>query len=134
MTGEDFHILHQTFKKLKMLDLSNNSIRKFDCMDHLAKIETLRSLDLSANPVTELGSYRLNLFEKVPNLEALDGYDKSGNECSFDDGDELRNDNDDFMDNEFQGGFFEQATIMMRRGSNHESSIADGEDSEGSSE
>ena len=127
-TGEDFHVLHQTYKKLKQLNLSNNCIRKLDCMDHLAKIVTLKSLDLSANPITDQGSYRLNLFEKVPHLEALDGYDKSGDECSFDAGDELRNDNDDFMDNEFQGGFFEQATLMMRKGSNHDSSDKNEED------
>ena len=83
-------------------------------------MSSLRSLDLSANPITDVNNYRGNIFEKLPHLEALDGYDEAGDECSFDAGDELREDNDDFMDNEFQGeqgGFFEQATIMMRRGS-----------------
>ena len=104
LNGEDFHVLHHSYKKLKYLDLSNNCIRKLDCMDHLAKILTLKSLDLSANPITDQGSYRQNLFEKVPNLAGLDGYDKSGNEHSFAEGDVLE---DEIEDLASKGNFFE---------------------------
>ena len=50
---------------------------------------------MSANPVTETISYRENIFEKLPNLEALDGYSKDGDEWSFEDMTELRRDDDD---------------------------------------
>ena len=54
------------YKKLKVLDLSNNAIRNLDYVALLAKIKTLKTLDLSANPITDINKYRENLFEKVP--------------------------------------------------------------------
>ena len=45
---------------------------------------------MSANPVTETPSYRDNIFEKLNNLDALDGYSKDGEEWSFEDMTELK--------------------------------------------
>ena len=43
----------------------------------------MRTLDMSANPITEMQYYRENVFEKLTFLEALDGYDKDGSEWSL---------------------------------------------------
>ena len=96
LTGEDLHIVNQTYKKLKQLNLSNNALRNLDYVALLSKISTLKTLDLSANPITDINSYRQNLFEKVPLLEALDGYNREGSECSFEAGEDLHYDVDDF--------------------------------------
>mmetsp|Transcript_34677 Transcript_34677/g.45606 ORF Transcript_34677/g.45606 Transcript_34677/m.45606 type:complete len:81 (-) Transcript_34677:391-633(-) len=53
ITGEDLHVISSSYKKLKQLDLGNNCIRKVDCVDHLSKLQQLKSLDLSANPVSD---------------------------------------------------------------------------------
>lgn len=39
-------------------------------------------LDLSANPVVEIEKYRENVYEKLYNLQELDGYTKEGDEVS----------------------------------------------------
>lgn len=93
--GEDLHFINLNYKKLKVLDLSNNAIRNLDFVALLAKVKTLKTLDLSANPITDINKYRENLFEKVPQLEALDGYNKEGSECDLEES-EARFDVDDF--------------------------------------
>ena len=55
----------------------------------------MRTLDMSANPITEMQYYRENVFEKLTFLEALDGYDKDGSEWSLQDPDELKQDSFD---------------------------------------
>ena len=96
LTGEDLGSLYQCFKKLKSLILANNCIRDRDLshIQALVKCQNLTSLDLSANPLTEMQSYRENVFEKLGQLEALDGFDKEGNEWSVMDAEELRQDDD----------------------------------------
>ena len=96
LTGEDLHFINTTYKKLKVLNLTNNAIRNLDYVALLSKVASLKTLDLSANPITDINNYRQNLFEKLPNLEALDGYNLEGSECSNDDGDNTRFDVDDF--------------------------------------
>ena len=96
LSGEDLHIINTTYKRLKVLNLSNNAIRNLDNVALLGKVQTLQLLDLSANPITDINNYRQNLFEKLPNLEALDGYNAEGSECSYGEGDNTRFDNDDF--------------------------------------
>ena len=96
LTGEDLHFVNQAFKKVKQLNLSNNAIRSLDHVALLAKLTNLQTLDLSANPITDINNYRQNIFEKLPNLEALDGYNLEGSECSFEAVEELRMDNDEF--------------------------------------
>ena len=123
LNGEDLHILHQTYKKLKQLNLSNNAIRNLDYVALLAKIPTISTLDLSANPITDMNNYRQNLFEKVPHLEGLDGYNAEGSECSFEAGYELQRDLGDFEDDDFHGQFYKMAASRNNEydSSNHAS-------------
>ena len=128
LTGEDLHFVYQTYKKLKTLQLCNNGIRNLDYVALLAKIPSLKTLDLSANPITDINNYRQNVFEKVPHLEALDGYNLEGSECSFEGNDDLRFDVDDFQDNEFQGQYYDAATNQLRKGDAAESGDDDCDD------
>ena len=67
------------------------------------------ALDLSANPLTEMQSYRENVFEKLAHLEALDGFDKEGDEWEVLDENEIKQDDDWFVtDNQMMGkdGYF----------------------------
>ena len=112
LTGEDLHVIPSAYKRLKHLDLSNNAIRSLDCVALLSKAQSLRTLDLSANPITEINNYRQNLFEKVPHLEALDGFDVAGSECSFDSSENLRvvTDDDEHADS---GDFIQIAARQL---------------------
>lgn len=96
LTGEDLGAIYHAFKKIKQLILANNSIRDRDLshIAQLARCQSLQSLDLSANPLTEMQSYRENVFEKLAHLEALDGFNKDGDEWSVLDEWELREDED----------------------------------------
>ena len=125
LTGEDLHIIYQTYKKLKSLVLCNNGIRNLDYVALLAKISSLKTLDLSANPITDINNYRQNVFEKVPHLEGLDGYNIEGSDCSFEGVEDIRFDIDDFQDNEFQGQFYDNATNQLRKGEVAESGDED---------
>lgn len=96
LQGDDLSAIYHAFKKVKQLILANNSIRDRD-LNHIAQLsrcQQLQSLDLSANPLTEMQSYRENVFEKLPHLEALDGFNKDGDEWSVLSVNELREDED----------------------------------------
>ena len=90
LNGDDMHLINLAFKNLKVLILSNNLIRNSDHVALLSKCMHLEKLNMSANPVTETQSYRDNVFEKLNNLDALDGYTKEGDEWSLEDREELR--------------------------------------------
>ena len=81
LNGQNLNILNQ-YKTLESLKLANNLIRNFTYLQSLSSLESLISLDLSANPVTEVNDYREQIFELLPNLEVLDGLDKEGNEVA----------------------------------------------------
>ena len=74
-------------------------------------------------------AYRENVFEKLGHLEALDGFDKDGNEWSIESGKDMREDEDYLHDNQIMGedGFFYTTeTMKMRVGSDQESSHSEG--------
>ena len=98
--GEDFHLINLAFKNLRTLILCNNSIRNSDNVALMSKCIHLSKLNMSANPVTETQSYRDNVFEKLNNLEALDGYSKDGEEWSFSDMTELGQNDDELSEEE----------------------------------
>ena len=56
LLGDDLSSIYQSFKKIKQLTLSNNSIRDRDLshISQLSKCQNLVALDLSANPLTEM--------------------------------------------------------------------------------
>ena len=77
------------YLKLETLKLGNNLIKTEweNLKIPLVKLgETLISLDLSSNPISENSNryYREQIFEMVPLLEVLDGYDKDNKEVYSD--------------------------------------------------
>ena len=66
-----------------MLRLSNNKIcgKLSDFINTLKDFKELKKLDLAGNPVCDedKDQYRQILFEGIPSLEIIDGYDKEGN-------------------------------------------------------
>ena len=96
LNGEDLNQIYLAFKKIKVLLVANNAIKNPDHAAFLNKCSNMKKLDLSANPITEMQYYRENVFEKLGFLRGLDGYDKSDNEWSLQDGDELNKSDDSF--------------------------------------
>lgn len=138
LLGDDLGAINQSFKRIKQLLLGNNSIRDRDLshISSLGKCQHLTALDLSANPLTDMQAYRENVFEKLGHLEALDGFDKDGNEWSIDSGKEMREDEDYLHDNQIMGedGFFYTTeTMKMRVGSDDESSHSEHSEQSGNS-
>lgn len=70
--------------KLKYLSLSGNKISAVDTLKPLKSISTLRSLDLLHCDVTNVENFRGKVFDLIPSLIYLDGYDKDDNEMDED--------------------------------------------------
>lgn len=94
------HLL--TSPKLTSLNLSGNKIKDFDELKPLKSLEKLEVLDLFNNEVTSSENYRNNIFELIPSLKYLDGFDKDDDEAPSDEDDELNgnDDEDDISDEE----------------------------------
>jgi len=90
LNGDDLHLINLAYKNLKVLNMSNNLVRNSEHVALLSKCTHMRTLDMSANPITETQYYRENVFEKLAYLQSLDGYDKDGSEWSLQDMEELR--------------------------------------------
>lgn len=74
--------------KLTHLNLSGNRIKDFDELKPLKDLENLEVLDLFNNEVTMTQNYREKIFELIPSLKYLDGFDKEDLEAPSDDEDE----------------------------------------------
>lgn len=70
--------------KLTNLNLSGNRIKDFDELKPLKELENLEVLDLFNNEVTVTESYRDKIFELIPSLKYLDGFDKDDKEAPSD--------------------------------------------------
>ncbi|KAG7233005.1 hypothetical protein INR49_006451 [Caranx melampygus] len=75
---------------LTHLNLSGNKIKELSSLQFLQNLKNLKSLDLYSCEVTSLDDYRDGVFELLPQLTYLDGYDQEDNEVpdSEDDNDE----------------------------------------------
>lgn len=82
-------------KKLTHLNLSGNKIKEIDTLEPLKNLLELRSLDLFNCEVTSLDDYRGKVFEQLPSLTYLDGYDCNNQEADEDEDDEIDGDEDD---------------------------------------
>ena len=47
---------------------------------HLAALKELVSLDMVNNPVAGVEDYRNKVYDMIPSLDILDGFDKDNNE------------------------------------------------------
>lgn len=90
---------------LTYLNLSGNKIKEMSSVEVLQSLKNLKSLDLYSCEVSTLEDYRENVFELLPQLTYLDGYDQEDNEVpdsEADDDDEAgpHGDDDDEDDEE----------------------------------
>ncbi|XP_039974620.1 acidic leucine-rich nuclear phosphoprotein 32 family member E-like isoform X2 [Xiphias gladius] len=65
---------------LTYLNLSGNKIKELSTIKALQNLKNLKSLDLYSCEVTTLNDYREGVFELLPQLTYLDGYDQEDNE------------------------------------------------------
>ncbi|XP_058120414.1 acidic leucine-rich nuclear phosphoprotein 32 family member A isoform X1 [Anopheles coustani] len=71
--------------KLTHLNLSGNRIKDFDELQPLKHLQNLEVLDLFNNQVTLIENYRDKIFQLIPSLAYLDGFDKDFAEAPSDD-------------------------------------------------
>jgi len=92
------------------LNLSGNKIKEADTLEPLKSLQKLKTLDLFNCEVTSQEGYRDKVFELLPHLKYLDGFDKDEKECD-DSEDGLGDDDDDDVehDDEEEGGEEEDA-------------------------
>lgn len=74
-------VLAERTPKLTHLNLSGNKIKDISTLEPLKKLKSLESLDLFNCEVTMLNEYRDSLFELLPNLTYLDGFDADDQEA-----------------------------------------------------
>ncbi|XP_075996203.1 acidic leucine-rich nuclear phosphoprotein 32 family member E [Genypterus blacodes] len=77
---------------LTYLNLSGNKIKELSSIEALQNLKNLKSLDLYSCEVTTLEDYRESIFELLPQVTYLDGYDQEDNEVPDSEAD---NDEDD---------------------------------------
>ncbi|TNN02018.1 hypothetical protein fugu_009505 [Takifugu bimaculatus] len=65
---------------LSYLNLSGNKIKELKTLKVLQNLKNLRSLDLYSCEVSTLEDYRESVFELLPQLTYLDGFDQEDNE------------------------------------------------------
>lgn len=73
--------------KLTNLNLSGNKIREVEELKPLIDFKELKVLDLFNNEITSIETYREKIFELLPTLVHLDGFDAHDQEI-VSDGDE----------------------------------------------
>lgn len=81
--------------KLTHLNLSGNRIKDFEELQPLKELENLEVLDLFNNEVTMTQNYRDKIFELIPSLKYLDGFDREDAEAPSDEEDEANGGTDD---------------------------------------
>ncbi|XP_013857012.1 acidic leucine-rich nuclear phosphoprotein 32 family member A isoform X2 [Austrofundulus limnaeus] len=93
-------VLAEKCPNLTHLNLSGNKIKDLSTIEPLKELGALKSLDLFNCEVTNLNEYRDNVFELLPQLTYLDGYDKDDKEAPDSDGEVYAEGLDDEEDDE----------------------------------
>ncbi|TKS82755.1 Acidic leucine-rich nuclear phosphoprotein 32 family member E [Collichthys lucidus] len=83
---------------LTYLNLSGNKIKELSTIQVLQNLKNLKSLDLYSCEVSTLEDYRESVFELLPQLSYLDGYDQEDNEVPDSEGD--NEDDGDYVEEE----------------------------------
>jgi len=102
----DLDKLVENCPKLYHINLCANKIATYETLVTLQKLEDLTALDLFDCSVTELPDYREKVFEMLPQLKYLDGFDINDDEADITDEDEadLHEDaSDEELDDELNG-------------------------------
>ena len=88
--------------ELMQLNLANNGLTQIENFQPLAHLQNLVYLDIEKNPVASIENYREKIFKIIPNLQVVDGIDKTGKEISLDSDDsQLPDGFDDDDEDEF---------------------------------
>ncbi|KAG5856518.1 hypothetical protein ANANG_G00008790 [Anguilla anguilla] len=89
--------LSEKCSNLTYLNLSGNKIKELSTVEALQNLKNLKSLDLFNCEITTLEEYRESIFELLPQVTYLDGFDQEDNEApdSEADGDDEDDDDDD---------------------------------------
>jgi len=85
---------------IKSLILSGNRIKDLESLKPLSELAALSNLDLFHCEVTNVDNYREEVFKLLPQLVALDGFDKNEEEVEDSDEEELNGVDDDDDDEE----------------------------------
>ena len=80
LTG-GLNLLHGS-PKLQHLNISGNRIKDLEALEPLKEFHDLVNLDLYNCEVTKSDDYRPKVFELLPNLHSLDGYDRNEREVA----------------------------------------------------
>jgi len=81
------NLLHGS-PKLTHLNLSGNKIKDLDTLEPLKEFKNLKNLDLFNCDVTGIESYRDKVFNLIPSLKFLDGFDCDDKEAEDSEADE----------------------------------------------
>ncbi|XP_029919566.1 acidic leucine-rich nuclear phosphoprotein 32 family member E isoform X2 [Myripristis murdjan] len=79
---------------LTYLNLSGNKIKELSNVEALQNLKSLRSLDLFNCEITTLEEYRESVFELLPQVTYLDGFDQEDNEAPDSEADDEDEDED----------------------------------------
>ncbi|XP_017550935.1 acidic leucine-rich nuclear phosphoprotein 32 family member E isoform X1 [Pygocentrus nattereri] len=93
-------ILSEKCPNLTYLNLSGNKIKELSTVEALQNLKNLKSLDLFNCEITTLEEYRESIFELLPQITYLDGFDAEDNEAP----DSEADDDDDDEDGEEGAG------------------------------
>lgn len=80
--------LSQKCPNLTYLNLSGNKIQDVSSVEALQQLKALRSLDLFNCDITCLDDYRDSVFQLLPQVTYLDGFDQEDNEAPDSEGDD----------------------------------------------
>ena len=80
---------------LERMSLAGNRFSMFESLQPLDSLPALKELDLFYNAVTESAGYREGIFEMLPSLIYLDGFDRNENEKDEDEEEDLEEEEDE---------------------------------------
>ncbi|XP_071764302.1 acidic leucine-rich nuclear phosphoprotein 32 family member D-like isoform X1 [Centroberyx gerrardi] len=86
--------LSEKCPNLTYLNLSGNKIKELSNVEALQNLKSLRSLDLFNCEITTLEEYRESVFELLPQVTYLDGFDQEDNEAPDSEADDEDEDED----------------------------------------
>ncbi|KAM3596109.1 uncharacterized protein V6R79_008276 [Siganus canaliculatus] len=87
-------LLSEKCPNLTYLNLSGNKIKELSNVEALQNLKSLQSLDLFNCEITSLEDYRESVFELLPQVTYLDGFDQEDNEAPDSEADNEDDDDD----------------------------------------
>ncbi|XP_068188675.1 acidic leucine-rich nuclear phosphoprotein 32 family member E isoform X3 [Antennarius striatus] len=87
--------LSEKCPNLTYLNLSGNKIKELSNVEALQNLKSLQSLDLFNCEITSLEDYRESVFELLPQVTYLDGFDQEYNEAPDSEADDEDEDGED---------------------------------------